>query len=220
MDTWSDTINCPQCGNELPIRFRHAKLTVCTHCDSTLFLEDQSVKLAGKQSVLTEMPSLLQLGASFQYRTTSFVPVGRVRYTHDVGYWEEWWVIDNAGEGFWVSIDEGDFAFEKPVIIEQDKLPALAHFALGKEISLWDNDWQVTEINVGKCEGFKGELPKQLRINEEIPFVHLSGQAGELITLEYHNHDTKHENKHDIHPIHNVEAYQGEWIDPFEIKSA
>ncbi|MEE9352306.1 MAG: DUF4178 domain-containing protein [Thiotrichaceae bacterium] len=205
----SKDINCPQCGNQLPIKFRYAKLTVCAHCGSTLFLEDQSVKLAGKQAELAEMPSLLQLGASFQYRTTSFVPIGMVRYAHDIGFWEEWWVIDNSGRGSWVSVDEGDFAFEKPLEIEQSEMPTLTNLSLGKKISLWNDSWQVTEIDVGKCMGFKGELPKIAHINEKIPFVHLSGDTGQLITLEYLKHDDKQ----------TIEAFQGEWIDPFEIKS-
>ena len=200
-----DTINCPQCGNELPITFRYTKLTVCPYCNSTLFLEDDAVRLAGEQSVLTDMPSLLQLGGSFQYRTTAFTPIGLIRYSHTVGYWEEWWVTDNTGRSFWVSVDEGDFSFEKPIDIQQkNEIPALADLAPGKHISLWDSNWQVTEIGSGKCEGYKGELPKIIHIGDEVPFAHLSATNGQLITLEYLEDQ--------------IDVFRGEWIDPFEIK--
>ncbi len=207
MPNASHYINCPQCGNQLPLTFQYAKLTVCTHCDSTLFIEDDGVRLAGKQSVLSTIPSLLELGSPFSYHKTSFVPVGKVRYAHTIGYWEEWWVIGNSGKGFWISVDEGDFAVEKPLDLDSRdvaSIPSRDDLYLGQTITLWKDQWQVTEIDKGKCEGFQGELPKILKVDDVVPFVHLSGQTGQLITLEYL--DT------------GIEAFQGEWIDPFEIK--
>jgi len=53
---------------------------------------------------------MMQIHKHFSYKNESFMPVGMVRYTHKIGFWEEWWVITNSGKGFWVSIDEGDFA--------------------------------------------------------------------------------------------------------------
>ena len=69
--------NCPNCGAELPLRFRHAKMAVCEHCDATIFLEDDGMRLAGTRSVLAEMPSLIRLGQAF--RSQGQVAVEAVR---------------------------------------------------------------------------------------------------------------------------------------------
>lgn len=201
--TYSETINCPQCGTTLPLKFQHTKLTVCSHCDSTLFLADDAVKFAGKQSALSKIPSLIQMHTPFSYKQKSFMPVGKIRYAHDIGYWEEWWVIDNTGKGCWLSIDEGDFAFEESMTLDKPA-PTFNSIKLGKSYTFFTSQWQVTEINTGICEGFTGELPELIKKNEEVPFIHLSGQNRELMTLEY--------------IFNTVRAFKGQWVDPFEIK--
>lgn len=204
MTTHAESINCPQCGNSLPLKFQHTKLTVCSHCDSTLFLNDDTAKFAGKQSTLSNAPSMMQMHKHFQYKTESFMPIGMIRYAHKIGYWEEWWVMTNSGEGFWVSIDEGDFAIEKPITLDEPA-PELSDITLGDSFTFFKKKWQVTEIDTGICEGFTGELPELIKQGEKVPFVHLSGRSGELMTLEY---------------IYNtVRAFKGQWVDPFEIKA-
>lgn len=114
--------------------------------------------------------------------------------------------MDNGGRGFWISVDEGDFAFEKPFKVNTHEIPKLDSLSLGQQLPLFKEDWQVTEIGEGKCEGFKGDLPQIVQIDEVIPYVHLSGLTGQLITLEYFDDQ--------------VFVYKGEWVDPFEIKAA
>lgn len=194
---YSNQINCPQCGDALALKFRHSKLTVCASCNSTIFLEDDAVRLAGEQSVIAEFPSLIQLQQTFTYQSHDYLPVGHVRYEYENGFWDEWWVVDNQGEGTWVSVDEGDFAFEKPAKVPAnvtfDKLP------LDKEI----NGWIVTERGHAKCIGFAGELPEIIHTGDTFNYVHLSKTNGGLLTLEFSEKG--------------IVAYKGKWVDPFEI---
>ena len=200
------THNCPQCGSALPQHFRHSKLAVCGHCHSTIFLEDEAVRLAGKASVLADMPSLLQMGVPFTYQQQTYTPVGLVRYRYQGGFWDEWWVMDNAGEGRWVSVDEGDFAFEIPMQW-QAPFPDIREIQVGKPLRRLTQWWQVTEKNLCQCVGVRGELPEAILPDERMGYVHLSGEHGALATLEY--------------PLQGEpRAYQGRWIDPFEIKVA
>ena len=193
----ANQINCPQCGDTLPLKFRHTKLVVCVSCNSTIFLEDDAVRLAGKQSVLPTAPSLLQLQQPFNYQSHSYLPVGHVRYQYDNGFWDEWWVFDKGREGLWVTIDEGDFAFEKPV--KAPKNVSFEKLTLDKKV----NGWVVTERGKGICDGFEGELPEIIRVGDTFNYVHLSKSNGELLTLEFNDKG--------------VQAYKGKWIDPFEI---
>lgn len=199
------THNCPQCGNLLPITFRHSKLAVCESCGSTIFLEDESVRLAGKAAVLADLPSLLQLRVPFQYQKLTYTPIGHVRYAYSDGVWDEWWVLGGDGVGTWVSVDEGDFAFEQA--IEWSNFPPIRDIQVGKIISRNQQKWEVTEKNVCTCVGIRGELPEPILAGERMGYLHLSGENRTLVTLEY--------------PLQGEpKAYQGYWIDPFEIKAA
>lgn len=198
------THNCPQCGNLLPLNFRHSKLAVCESCGSTIFLEDDAVRLAGKSAVLAEMPSLLQLHVPFSYKERSYTPVGHVRYRYQGGFWDEWWVLDGQGEGRWVSVDEGDFAFEVPMKWSLP-FPDIREAQVGKPVKRGNQVWEITEKGLCNCEGIKGELPERILPGERMGYLHLSANNGVLVTLEY--------------PFQNGDpvAYQGVWIDPFEI---
>lgn len=185
--------------------FSFAKLTVCEQCDSTIFLEDDSVKLAGKSAVLSKRPSLIQLRQPFSYRHTVYTPVGYIRYDYGYGYWDEWWVLDNSGQGVWMSVDEGDFAFEYPEkVSDNTNVPDFQQMGTGKKVTVFGKEWTVTERGSAVCEGFRGELPEIIEAGETFDYVHLSGPQKELVTLEYFEEDE-------------IYAYRGKWVDPFEI---
>lgn len=201
----ADTLNCPQCGSALPLTFGFAKLTVCEHCDSTVFLEDEGARLAGTRSVLPERPSLIQLKTPFTYRHTQYVPVGYIRYRYEYGYWDEWWVLDSSGQGVWMSVDEGDFAFEHVQPLKRKETPAFSELQLDKTVTVLDKQWKVTELGHATCEGFRGELPEIIEQGEEFDYAHLSAADQALMTLEYFEGDECY-------------AYRGKWVDPFNIK--
>lgn len=200
----TNTLNCPQCGNALPLAFNFSKLAVCRQCDSTLFLEDEGARLAGTQSTLADLPSLIQLKIPFSYKNDSYLPVGHIRYSYGSGFWDEWWVLDNTGKGVWMSVDEGEFAFEHPKKL-QGGLPRINQLRLDQTVRIMDKDWKVTEIGRAICEGFQGELPEIIEAGETFDYIHLSANDAALMTLEYFG-------------PHEVYGYQGQWVDPFEIK--
>ena len=200
----TDTLNCPQCGSALPLTFSFAKLAVCEQCNSTIFLEDDGAKLAGKSAVLSKLPSLIQLKQPFSYRHTDYTPVGHIRYGYGYGYWDEWWVLDNSGQGVWMSVDEGDFAFEYPEKVSGN-VPTFQQMRPEKKVKILGKEWKVTERGHAVCEGFRGELPEIIEEGEAFDYVHLSGPQKELVTLEYFDEDE-------------IYAYRGKWVDPFEIK--
>lgn len=201
-------INCPQCGSSLPIRLKYSKLVACEHCSSMIFLEDDAVRLAGKQSVMSEEPSLLELGRSFTYKTSSYLPVGHIRYSYGDGFWDEWWTVNNKGDGFWVTVDEGDYAFQKPMPVAKNL--RLDHFKLqqkidGRAFNKKETDhWTVYEIGSATCESFQGELPELIKIGETFDYVDLGQGDEKVLGLEFYPDE--------------IRAYKGFWVDAFEIK--
>ena len=190
---------CPQCGDLLSVYFAYTKLIECPSCKSTIFLEDDAVRLAGKQSVLTTEPSIITLQEPFRYQETTYLPIGKIRYSYGRGFWEEWWLKDTQGEAHWLSVDEGDLVLEdmvknSPMQVSFDALH------LGKKI----DGWIVTELGEATCEGFSGTLPKRIEIGSSYAYAHLSGKNATLRTLEFTDNG--------------LEIYEGFWLSPFDIQ--
>jgi DNA-directed RNA polymerase subunit RPC12/RpoP len=197
------TFACPNCGAELSTRLRSTRLVACDYCDSSIFLEDDVVRLAGKQGVMADYPSLLKLHQSFDYRGWGFMPIGVARFDYGQGFWDEWWVMGEDSEGRWLSVDEGDFALEEPVDIE--KAPSAFELVPGRAIVLDGQELHVTERGRATCVAIKGELPEALTVGDSYTYVHLSGQGGLLYTLEIDRGRSA--------------CHRGRWIDAFGIRA-
>lgn len=196
-------INCPVCGAQAPVNFRFTKLTVCTHCKTSLFLEDNAVKYVGKKSAIVETPSLFTLGHRYRYREHVLEAIGRIQFSYGKGYWDEWWMLSATGDGCWVSVDEGDIAFETK-IESAKRVPDCTAVKVGDQIRLNGKLLHVTELNKSICIGIEGSLPEVIFPGEEHDYVECLGSKGLLYTIECFEGQKQ--------------LYKGSWIDPFEIK--
>jgi len=197
------TFSCPNCGAELEALLRSTKLVACGYCDSNVFLEDDAVRLAGKQGVMADYPSLIRMRGHYRYRGWQFMAVGRARFDYGQGFWDEWWVMGGDGEGRWLSVDEGDFALEETVDV--DKTPSAFELVPGKKIRIGDEDLLVTEQGRALCIGVQGELPEALGVGDSYTYFHLSGVGGRLYTLEVDRG--------------RAALHRGHWLDPFAIEA-
>jgi DNA-directed RNA polymerase subunit RPC12/RpoP len=198
----SRTFSCPNCGAELEVRLRSTRLIACSYCDSSVFLEDDAVRLAGKQGVMADYPSLIRMRENYRYRGWQFMAVGRARFDYGQGFWDEWWVMGGGGEGRWLSVDEGDFALEEPVELEWT--PSPFELAPGRAITIAGEDLVVTEQGRATCLAVEGELPELLEVGDSYSYFHLSGPGGRLYTLEVDRG--------------RAAVHRGHWLDPFEIE--
>jgi hypothetical protein len=194
------SINCPQCGDTLPLYFKHTKLAQCHSCKSNIFLEDESIELVGERAVLTPELSLITLNQPFTYEKKSYLPLGMIRYSYGKGFWEEWWIKDTKDNEFWLSVDEGDLVLQQKIKATYPK-GFFKNLYIGKII---DNNWIITEIDSATCEGFSGTLPKKILKNSTYKYIHLTGDNAKLKTLEVSQNG--------------VETYSGKWISPFDIE--
>lgn len=198
------SFNCPSCGAALSPRFKYSKIITCEHCSSGLFLDDKAVQLRGESAVMADYPSLLKLYADFQYKNWRFQPIGHLRFEYAHGFWDEWWVISASGEGKWVSVDEGDYAIEVPVKINNPKID-FSQLSVGTKVPLFGEQLLVTELGQATCIGLEGELPEVINLHDQFQYAHLSGKKQTLFTLEL-QHNT-------------LSLYKGTWVDAFEIKA-
>lgn len=201
-------LNCPNCGAELPLAFRHARLATCAYCDSTVVLDDAGLRAAGSSGVMAEAPSLLALGTPFVHRALKLLPVGHARFAYEHGTWDEWWALDaDGGGGVWVSVDEGDIAVEEPLDVPERDLPSVAALVPGAAVVLAGERLVVTERGEATCEAVRGSLPEVLRPGDRFRYAHLSGRRGRLVTVEEG-------------PDGSRRCTEGRWLDPFEIRAA
>lgn len=195
--------NCPSCGAGIERKLKYVKLIVCPHCQTSLFLEDDGVRKAGKMSVLTDQPSVLEIAHPFVYQGWTFIPRGRVRYDYSQGFWDEWWVMGNDGKDKWISVDEGDVAIENRFDAPAD-IPRFASFGIGQEIQLDNQQLIVTEKNSSVCVGAEGELPIKIEPQEKNDYIDFSGQNSTVYRIRYFSN--------------RIECYKGKWIDIFELR--
>jgi ribosomal protein S27AE len=123
--------NCPQCGDTLAVHFKYSKLIKCQSCGSSIFLEDEAVKVIGERAVLSDEPSLIQIYTSFSYENNHYLPLGKIRYSYGRGFWEEWFLKNEQNQEFWLSIDEGDFVLEEHISMNIH-LTTFQQFKVGK----------------------------------------------------------------------------------------
>ncbi|HIP41429.1 MAG TPA: DUF4178 domain-containing protein [Campylobacterales bacterium] len=197
--TIEKSINCPQCGDTLPLYFKWSKLVQCPSCKSSIFLEDKSVILLGDSSALSPEPSLINIQEPFIFEKKSYLPLGKIRYSYGRGFWEEWFLKGEANQEFWLSIDEGDFALEQEAKITMP-FHNIHKLTLGKSYGTY----VVTEIGEGECVGFTGELPENISVGKLHQYAHLSEGGSSLITVE--SSSSKR-----------MKVFKGNWIDPFKI---
>lgn len=177
-------------------------MLTCPSCGTTMFLEDQAVRLAGQQGVLHELPSPVTLGQPFRALNYNLIPVGLARYDYGRGTWDEYWCIPTSGEGVWVSIDEGEIAIQRPIhpnaVTGYRTRPAL-----GTTISCDGLSFEVEEADTARLIGWRGELPEAMEMGGAHDFVNCT-RGSRLLSGEFWSGGAA--------------WFLGEWIDPYDLR--
>ena len=195
-------LSCPQCGTAQAPRFRAAKMVTCPSCGTTLFLDDQAVRLAGQQGVLHELPAPISLGEDFRHGPIRLTPLGFLRYDYGPGTWDEYWCIDPKGEGIWLSVDEGEMVLQAP-IPELHAPKTSPHLRLGHQISFQGLDWAVQELGEATLIGWRGELPFAATLGETHRYLNCA-RGERLLSAELHEDGAR--------------WFLGQWLDAYDIR--
>jgi len=202
----SNRLNCPQCGDALNINIKYSKLTRCNSCKSTIFLEDDAVKNLGLMNLLSDESSPLKLQQKFRYDKHEYLPIGKIRYAYELGFWEEWFVLDEKQNPSWISVDEGNLILEKSFGLQKSEIEELIKKSrLRRTVTVQGKKYRVTEKDEGICQGFEGELPRAIKFGTKLNYLHLS-------SLEENLHITLEEEEGEYM------AYIGRWLDIYEME--
>ncbi len=179
----SQEYNCPSCGAPLSVENRFSKVVICQYCGQTCSVSPEGLDPSGEKTKLADFESIFSIGASGTIAGEQFKSVGRLRYTYDDGFWDEWFLAFENGKKLWLQEDEGEFtAFEKETLTSP--VPAFDDISVGSMIPVNDMSVFVTERNVAKIAGGIGEL--YFSITPGMSVNCIDGNAGgQLVSIEF-----------------------------------
>lgn len=173
---------CPNCGAPVEFASAASASAVCSFCRSTLLRDGDTLSRIGQSAEIFDDYSPLQLGATGRWMGQGFAVVGRVQRGSELGNWNEWHLLFEAGErtrAGWLSEDNGQFvlSLEAPLT---DTPPAQPQ--LGAPLTLAGQRWQVAAVVDAALRAAEGELPRPPRPGR---VVELRNAQGEVGSLEY-----------------------------------
>ena len=197
---------CSACGAPISIHNPATVSIACPYCDCVMIRSDKGLEERGNQSRLPEGYSRLYRGAVGTIGDQRFQVLGRVRYSFGKGFWDEWYVMLENGEGYWITEDDYSFSFQ---VLYRGSIEALPYdqYSVGDNIELGERSYQVKEVGNAECLGIEGEVPKGILPYEQYPYVDAVSYDGtHVLGLEYDN---------DQDP---PTAFVGRWLVPSDIR--
>ncbi len=136
----------------------------------------------GQSAEIFEDYSPLQLGATGRFAGSGFAVVGRVQRGSELGNWNEWHLLFDAGDTprvAWLSEDNGQFvlSLEAPLTEAPPADPQV-----GLPLTLGGQRWQVAAVVEAAVRAAEGELPRVPRTGR---VVELRNERDEVGSLEY-----------------------------------
>ncbi len=188
-----NTISCPSCGAPVTFRSAASVMAVCGYCSSTLIKDAESVRNVGRMSEVLEDFSPLQIDASGTVDGRGFTIVGRIQLRYAAGFWNEWYVLDDHGDGAWLSDGSGQYTFTRrvePSALHGVALPPFEGLAPGTPLDLGrvPNGGPLRfiagDVRSAQCTGGQGELPFVVGAGYAARVADFR-RGGDFVTLDY-----------------------------------
>lgn len=178
-----DALNCAACGAPVTLAHRFVKMVVCSHCGSTLAVQDDRLDPTGKSAALAEIPTRFQVGVRGAIRGRPFTILGRVRFTTDDGPWDEWYVAFDDGAVAWLEEEEGGYslAFPEPL---RTPVPPFDQARLGSTFDVNGGRFFVTERCRATVAGAEGQLFFRVVPGRQVQFLD-GNLGGRTAAIEY-----------------------------------
>lgn len=179
----SRSLNCQSCGAPHDIEIGFAKIIACEFCGAVARLEGNSLTVVGSSATIATGNALFTLGHRGTLAGEEFRVLGRVRYHHAVGVWDEWQLL-LAGRAVWLQHDEGELTlFDEERSITD--YPAFAEIAVGATITVDSLPLFVAEIGEAVIAGMAGQIPREMAIGQG--FFYVDGLAdSRALSVEYY----------------------------------
>lgn len=172
--------SCPNCGAPVEFASAASSTAVCGFCRSTLLRDGETLERIGQSAEIFEDYSPLQLGSTGRWMGSGFAVVGRVQRGSELGNWNEWHLLFDAGDTprvAWLSEDNGQFVLsleapltEAPPVQLQPGLP----------VTVAGLRWQVAADVQAAVRAAEGELPRVPRAGRIVELRNAQDEVGSL----------------------------------------
>lgn len=173
-------MTCKNCGAPLEIENQFIRSVTCQFCGTGYMVtgsDDLSEK--GKGATLADYPSRLSVGQTGKLRGQGIKVLGRVRYSYDEGFWEEWQIaFDDGTPPAWLEEDEGYWTLYKRERV-RSAIPSWEAIRVGATIKVNTHDVFVTEKRRGRMVGSEGQFSSVLPLTGDFGYIEgtANGQA-------------------------------------------
>jgi hypothetical protein len=143
---------------------------------------DVAVEAIGHTANLPDDISPLRVGTRLTHARHTYTLLGRTRMSWDDGAWSEWFMDDEAVQG-WLTEAQGFLS----VSFEQPLPPPLAIApwpTLGAEIALDGRVYRVSDLKQATCIGSEGELPFAAPRGRIARYADMVSQSAGFASLE------------------------------------
>ena len=196
------TLNCPSCGGSISGVSPHIRSIDCSYCGSWLRLNNQLWEANTGQAVALDAPSFLRVGQHGSSKNgEQYTVLGRIRLQYEQDSWDEWWIEDSHGQGFWLEEDDGAYYRH----INQQDIEVTQHsVAVGEQLSL-NNGMTlfITEKFEATITGREGFLPSEPETSAVVSY--LDGVANGVeysLEIEGNEASLSQAEAFDMHAIH------------------
>jgi len=178
-------VNCTTCGAPLKVKNQFVRSVTCEFCGSTYIVSgSDTLDKAGQTASLADYPSRLGVGAQGEIKGRSFTVLGRVRYTYDEGFWDEWqieWHDDAPPD--WLEEDEGYWTLYKRERV-RGQIPPADQLKVGSNVTINNRDVFLTEKRTAQMMGSEGQFASVLPIQSKFTYA-TGSHNNQLVSVNY-----------------------------------
>ncbi|MCL4843132.1 MAG: DUF4178 domain-containing protein [Bryobacteraceae bacterium] len=177
--------NCPSCGAQVQFRFAQAVQTACPYCQSVIVRTNVDLEKVGEVAALPPDPSPIQLYTEGIIGNKAFQVVGRLTYSYEQGFWNEWHLLFHDNTTGWLADAQAQYAYSQ-LVAPPSRLPAKGKLKRGQTFHWPQGEFTLTHLTVARYVGFEGELPFATDgRHEETVFADLKSPTAAFATIDY-----------------------------------
>lgn len=178
-------MSCTSCGAPLQIENQFIRSVTCGFCGMAYMVSgDSTLDSTGTTVALANYPSRLKVYSKGTIRGRGFTVLGRIRYTYDEGFWDEWQIgWDDGAPPSWLEEDEGYWTvFNKQRV--RGEIPSYDALRVGTTVNINGQNVFISEKRRARVLGSEGQFAAVMPIQGQ--FGYAQGAAdGKMIAVNY-----------------------------------